>query len=60
MSKSSRCKVINTTIATFGRLDYTFNNAGIEGGQLLQVDFRRRNWDKRLGVNLPERGFSSA
>jgi len=56
-----KCDVSNTadveamvqkTIATFGRLDYAFNNAGIEGTQGNTQDCTEENFDKTIGVNL--------
>ena len=40
------------TIATYGRLDYAFNNAGIEGTSAPVQDCTEENWDKTIGVNL--------
>lgn len=40
------------TIAAFGRLDYAFNNAGIEGTQANTFDCTEENWDKTIAVNL--------
>ena len=39
-------------IAAFGRLDYAFNNAGIEGTSAPTQDCSEENWDKTIGVNL--------
>lgn len=53
VSKSSDVKaMISATIATFGRLDYAFNNAGIEGESAPTQDCSEENWDKTIGVNL--------
>lgn len=53
VSKSSDVKaMISTTIVTFGRLDYAFNNAGIEGESAPTQDCSEENWDKTIGVNL--------
>ncbi|MEZ7500109.1 SDR family oxidoreductase [Flavobacterium sp. Arc3] len=53
VSKSSDVKaMIATTIATFGRLDYAFNNAGIEGESAPVQECSEENWDKTIGVNL--------
>jgi NAD(P)-dependent dehydrogenase (short-subunit alcohol dehydrogenase family) len=40
------------TIEAFGRLDYAFNNAGIEGTQANTFDCTEENWDKTIAVNL--------
>jgi NAD(P)-dependent dehydrogenase (short-subunit alcohol dehydrogenase family) len=37
---------------TYGRLDYAFNNAGIEGEQAKTADCTEENWNRVLGVNL--------
>lgn len=53
VSKPSDVKaMIEKTIATFGRLDYAFNNAGIEGESAPVQDCTEENWDKTIGVNL--------
>lgn len=44
--------MVEKTIATFGRLDYAFNNAGIEGAQGMTADCTPENWDRTIGVNL--------
>lgn len=40
------------TMDTFGRLDYAFNNAGIEGASAITHECKTGNWDKVIGVNL--------
>jgi NAD(P)-dependent dehydrogenase (short-subunit alcohol dehydrogenase family) len=53
VSKSSDVKaMVEKTIATFGRLDYAFNNAGIEGDSAPVQDCSEENWDRTIGVNL--------
>jgi NAD(P)-dependent dehydrogenase (short-subunit alcohol dehydrogenase family) len=39
-------------ISRFGRLDFAFNNAGIEGVSANTTDCSEENWDKTIGVNL--------
>jgi NAD(P)-dependent dehydrogenase (short-subunit alcohol dehydrogenase family) len=39
-------------VETYGRLDYAFNNAGIEGIQALTADFPEDIWNRVIGVNL--------
>lgn len=39
-------------VETFGRLDYAFNNAGIEGESAPTADCSLENWDRVLSVNL--------
>lgn len=53
VSKNEDVKaMVAKTIETFGRLDYAFNNAGIEGTQANTFDCSEENWDKTIGVNL--------
>lgn len=45
--------MIGTTIATFGRLDYLFNNAGVEGTTFTPVEnYGEDTWAKVIAVNL--------
>lgn len=44
--------MVKKTIDTFGRLDYVFNNAGIEGIRGTTVDCTEENWDKTIAINL--------
>lgn len=53
VSKPAEVKsVIDQTIATYGRLDYAFNNAGIEGISASAHECTEDNWDKTIGINL--------
>ena len=53
VSKTNDVKAMMAqTIAAFGRLDYAFNNAGIEGASAPTQDCSEENWDKTIGVNL--------
>lgn len=53
VSKAEDVKaMIEKTIATFGRLDYAFNNAGIEGSNGTTQECTEENWDKTIAVNL--------
>jgi len=53
VSKTADVKaMIEKTIATFGRLDYAFNNAGIEGNNGTTQECAEENWDKTIAVNL--------
>jgi len=40
------------TVKEFGRLDYAFNNAGIEGEQGVTPDCTEENWNKVININL--------
>lgn len=44
--------MVDKTIATFGRLDFAFNNAGVEGENGNTRDCTEQNWDRTIGVNL--------
>lgn len=44
--------LVNETVGKYGRLDYAFNNAGIEGEQAVTADCPEDNWDRVIDVNL--------
>lgn len=44
--------LINKILETFGRLDYAFNNAGIEGITGTTVELTESNWDRVINTNL--------
>jgi NAD(P)-dependent dehydrogenase (short-subunit alcohol dehydrogenase family) len=44
--------LIETTVAKFGRLDYAFNNAGIEGTQAFTPECTSDNWNRVIDINL--------
>ncbi len=53
VSKASDVKaLIEKTIATFGHLDYAYNNAGIEGVSAPVNECTEENWDKTIDINL--------
>lgn len=53
VSKGSDIKVLfDKIISTFGRLDFAFNNAGIEGNMGNTEECTEENWDKTISVNL--------
>jgi NAD(P)-dependent dehydrogenase (short-subunit alcohol dehydrogenase family) len=53
VSKSNDVKgLMDKCLATYGRLDYAFNNAGIEGVQATTHECTEENWDKTISVNL--------
>jgi len=53
VSKDADIKMmLDKTIASYGRLDYAFNNAGIEGIMAPTADCTEENWDKTMNVNL--------
>ena len=44
--------MINFAVGHYGRLDYAFNNAGIEGTMALTADYPEESWNKVIAVNL--------
>jgi len=44
--------LVAETIAKYGRLDYAFNNAGIEGTPAPATECSNDNWDNTINVNL--------
>jgi NAD(P)-dependent dehydrogenase (short-subunit alcohol dehydrogenase family) len=45
-------KMVDKTIAQYGRLDYAFNNAGVEGLSAPVHECTDENWEKTISVNL--------
>jgi NAD(P)-dependent dehydrogenase (short-subunit alcohol dehydrogenase family) len=45
-------RLVGETVSAFGRLDYAFNNAGIEGAPAPTADCTLENWNRTLSVNL--------
>jgi NAD(P)-dependent dehydrogenase (short-subunit alcohol dehydrogenase family) len=53
VSNSDEVKnLVDKTIERFGRLDYAFNNAGIEGHSAHTHECSEENFDKTISVNL--------
>jgi NAD(P)-dependent dehydrogenase (short-subunit alcohol dehydrogenase family) len=44
--------IVQAAVEHYGRLDYAFNNAGIEGAQAPTAECTEENWDRVLTVNL--------
>jgi len=44
--------LVAKTISHYGRLDFAFNNAGIEGTHAPATDCSNDNWDKTININL--------
>ncbi|MGH7964218.1 MAG: SDR family oxidoreductase [Candidatus Binatia bacterium] len=44
--------LVAKTVATYGRLDCAFNNAGIEGQLTSTVEASEANWDRVIDINL--------
>lgn len=53
VSKASDVKlVVEKTIGAFQRIDFAFNNAGIEGSSAPVHECSEENWDKTININL--------
>jgi NAD(P)-dependent dehydrogenase (short-subunit alcohol dehydrogenase family) len=53
VSKIDQVKaMIDKTVKHFGRLDFAFNNAGIEGIMAPSHECTEENWDKTVAINL--------
>ncbi len=53
VSKANEVKAaVDKAVGTFGRLDFAFNNAGIEGTMGAVHECSEDNWDKTIAVNL--------
>ena len=44
--------LVNQTINTYSRLDYAFNNAGIEGIVRPSIEQTEENWNQVIDINL--------
>ena len=44
--------LIDITVSQFGRLDFAFNNAGVEGHSAPTHECTIENWDRTIGINL--------
>jgi NAD(P)-dependent dehydrogenase (short-subunit alcohol dehydrogenase family) len=53
VSKASEVQnMLDITVKTFGKLDYAFNNAGIEGLQGSTADTTEENYDRVMDINV--------
>src|SRR5829696_4752409 len=43
---------LDKAVETFGRLDYAFNNAGVEQPLATAADLTEAQWDRILGIDL--------
>src|SRR5215210_7651931 len=43
---------LDKAVETFGRLDYAFNNAGVEQPLMAAADLTEEEWDRIVRVNL--------
>lgn len=44
--------MVESTVRTYGRLDFAFNNAGVEGLSAPTHECTEENWNKTINVNL--------
>lgn len=44
--------MIDSTLRKYGRIDFAFNNAGVEGLSALTHECTNENWDKTIRINL--------
>ena len=44
--------LVEKTVATYGRLDYAFNNAGDRGAWVTTADYSEADWDRVISINL--------
>ena len=44
--------LVAQAVARYGRLDFAFNNAGIEGSPAPAAECSDENWDRTIGINL--------
>ena len=45
--------LVEQTVEKYGRLDYAFNNAGIEGPHFVPItDYPEEAWDQLMDINL--------
>jgi NAD(P)-dependent dehydrogenase (short-subunit alcohol dehydrogenase family) len=53
VSKEAEVKLLlDKTIAKYGRLDFAFNNAGVEGLTALTHECTNENWDHVVNINM--------
>lgn len=50
--ESSVVNAVRRAVDRFGRLDFAFNNAGIEGEQAPTADCTTDNWNRTIAINL--------
>lgn len=44
--------LIKQTVATYGRLDCAYNNAGVEGTFVTTTEYTEADWDRVIAINL--------
>jgi NAD(P)-dependent dehydrogenase (short-subunit alcohol dehydrogenase family) len=53
VSKASDVEnLVRKTVETFGRVDYAFNNAGVEGTPAPTAECAEANWTRTIDINL--------
>lgn len=52
MRSTDVAALVDATMDRFGRLDFAFNNAGIEGKQALLDETSEADWDRTIAINL--------
>lgn len=54
VSKAAQVEaLVERVVGTYGRLDYAFNNAGIEGAMATNTaDYPEEDWDRVIATNL--------
>jgi NAD(P)-dependent dehydrogenase (short-subunit alcohol dehydrogenase family) len=45
-------ELVEKTVAKYSRLDFAFNNAGVEGLSASTHECTNENWDRTIGINL--------
>lgn len=43
---------VASTVSAFGRLDFAFNNAGVEHGAIALADISTEEWERQTSINL--------
>ncbi len=53
VSQSEQVKnMVAKTVETYGKLDYAFNNAGVEAGLFPLDEYSEETWDRAIDINL--------
>lgn len=53
VSKDTEVKnLVDTAAEKFGRIDYAFNNAGVEGNPAFTAECSEENWQRTIDINL--------
>ncbi len=45
-------RLVQTTVETYGRLDFAVNNAGVGGVSATTGDYTEQDWNRVIGINL--------